>query len=222
MPKRKNNATGDGGGKGKKHKSSTSTTTTTTTTTTRKSSRLNNDSVNGGSSSSSSSSSSTSNIVVNDGGDGDGGGDGAFDISNKDGNWLRNGGKTIDWSRFYEYVDKVKNEHITIELNNGSVSMDTKWIKAVYNLGLASLGNCPGNGLLFTKSSLNMDRRISCRCVDSKHCSKICGLCGPVCGECECIKSGRRKVLQQQGEGSKVSFMSDEAKRKYLANIHKL
>ena len=38
----------------------------------------------------------------------------------------------------------------------------------------------------------------------------------------ECIKSGRRKVLQQQGEGSKVSFMSEEAKRKYLANIHKL
>ena len=119
-------------------------------------------------------------------------------------------------------MDKVENEHIIIQLNNGSVSMDTKWIKAVYNLGLATFGNCPSNGVLFTKSTLNMDRRISCRCVDSKHCSKICGLCGPVCGECECIKSGRRKVLQQQGEGSKVSCMSDEAKRKYLANIHKV
>ena len=153
-----------------------------------------------------------------------GGGDGEFDISNKDEKWVRGGNLNdeIQWKRFFEYVDKVENEHIIIQLNNGSVSMDTKWIKALYNLGIASFGNCPSNGLLFSKSSLNLDRRISCRCVDSKHCSKICGLCGPVCGECECIKSGRRKVLQQQAEGSKVSFMSDEAKRKYLANIHKL
>ena len=72
----------------------------------------------------------------------------------------------------------MENEHIIIQLNNGSVSMDTKWIKALYNLGIASFGNCPSNGLLFSKSSLNLDRRISCRCVDSKHCSKICGICG--------------------------------------------
>ena len=80
----------------------------------------------------------------------------------------------------YNQVFDMENEHIIIQLNNGSVSMDTKWIKALYNLGIASFGNCPSNGLLFSKSSLNLDRRISCRCVDSKHCSKICDICGPV------------------------------------------
>ena len=63
-----------------------------------------------------------------------GGGDGEFDISNKDEKWVRGGNLNdeIQWKRFFEYVDKVENEHIIIQLNNGSVAMDTKWIKALY------------------------------------------------------------------------------------------
>ena len=104
MPKKKakRKVGGNGGGNGKKHKSSTTTTTTTTTTTaTRQSKRRKTSRVTGTNiSSGSSSSSSTSNI------DGDGGG-GEFDISNKDGNWLRGAKGNIDWSRFFEYVDNV-------------------------------------------------------------------------------------------------------------------
>ena len=196
--KAKSNADGAGSKANSTGRKKATTTTTTTTTT--------------GSSNSSSS---------NTGGDG-AGGEVEFDITTKDEKWLRGGNlnEKIQWKRFFEYVDKVENEHIIIQLNNGSLSMDTKWIKALYNLGIASFGDCPSNGLQFTKSSLNLDTRISCRCVDSKHCSKICGICGPVCGKCVSTKRGRRKVLQQTGEKSKVVWMSESAKREFIRNAH--